>query len=205
MSTQTQASPWKRKLSSYWEVAKRTSSRGDDAEDLLGEGYGGIDLERTKDFRIPLPSGLNVQNPLQLNMYAIEVAKFKPRPSQKASPVRKLESGGLGGLSGTRSKNAAKACIKKRLKTKKIINSNQKRRSGSPKAGWRASTNKTRPEGARMLRPGQGLAKAGTGKKKGHKTWCWMHRKFSQEAKHCVNSSCDWSSYPVSLSKIQEN
>ena len=43
------------------------------------------------------------------------------------------------------------------------------------------------------------------GKKSGPKTWCWVHRKFGQEARNCVNANCEWPNYPVSLHEIQEN
>ena len=42
-------------------------------------------------------------------------------------------------------------------------------------------------------------------KKKGLKTWCWLHRKFAKEARNCVGQ-CEWPNYPVAtVSEIQEN
>ena len=44
----------------------------------------------------------------------------------------------------------------------------------------------------------------GTNRKKGPKTWCWLHRKFGAEARNCAGR-CDWPNYPVAVTKIQEN
>ena len=42
-------------------------------------------------------------------------------------------------------------------------------------------------------------------KKKGPKTWCWLHRKFGKEARNCIGQ-CEWPNYPVAtVGEIQEN
>ena len=44
----------------------------------------------------------------------------------------------------------------------------------------------------------------GTSRKKGPKTWCWLHRIFGTEARNCVGR-CEWPNYPVAINEIQEN
>ena len=57
---------------------------------------------------------------------------------------------------------------------------------------------KTRPP------PDQNPPGPGTGRKKGPKSWCWLHRKFGAEARNCVGR-CEWPNYPVAITEIQEN
>ena len=44
----------------------------------------------------------------------------------------------------------------------------------------------------------------GTSRRKGPKTWCWLHRKFGAEARNCIGR-CEWPNYPVAITEIQEN
>ena len=45
-----------------------------------------------------------------------------------------------------------------------------------------------------------------SGKRKGPKTWCRIHRKYRKEARNCISDRCEWPNYPVAtLSEIQEN